>query len=43
MQIPSIPTVRTYMDTETHTLSADDDILFALCRLIDEGVTGVMS
>jgi len=40
MQIPSIPTVRTYMDTETHTLSAADDILFALCRLIDEGVTG---
>ena len=40
MQIPSIPTVRMYMDTETHALSADDDILFALCRLIDEGVTG---
>jgi CBS domain-containing protein len=40
MQIPVIPTVRTYMDTETHALSADDDILVALYRLIDEGVTG---
>jgi predicted transcriptional regulator len=40
MQIPTIPTVRTYMDTETHALSASDDILVALCRLIDEGVTG---
>ena len=39
MQIPSIPTVRMYMDTDTHALSADDDILFALYRLIDEGVT----
>ena len=40
MQIPTIPTVRMYMDTETHVLSAADDILAALCRLIDEGVTG---
>lgn len=40
MKIPAIPTVRMYMDTETHALSAADDILFALCRLIDEGVTG---
>lgn len=39
MQTHSIPTVRMYMDTDTHALSADDDILFALCRLIDEGVT----
>jgi CBS domain-containing protein len=39
MQTHSIPTVRMYMDTETHALSADDDILFALYRLIDEGVT----
>jgi CBS domain-containing protein len=40
MQIPTIPTIRMYMDTETHALSAADDILVALCRLIDEGVTG---
>jgi CBS domain-containing protein len=40
MQIPTIPTVRTYMDTETHELSAAADILVALYRLIDEGVTG---
>jgi len=40
MQIHSIPTVRMYMDTETHALSADDDILVALRHLLDEGVTG---
>jgi CBS domain-containing protein len=40
MQIPMIPTVRMYMDSETHALSAADDILVALYRLIDEGVTG---
>jgi predicted transcriptional regulator len=40
MQIPPIPTVRMYMDTETHVLSADDDILVAVRRLLDEGVTG---
>lgn len=40
MQIPPIPTVRMYMDADTHALSADDDILFALYRLLDEGVTG---
>lgn len=40
MQILSIPTVRMYMDTETHVLSADDDILVAVRRLLDEGVTG---
>lgn len=40
MQIPARPTVRMYMDTETHALSAVDDIFVAVCRLIDEGVTG---
>jgi CBS domain-containing protein len=40
MQLPTIPVVRTFMDTETHALSADDDILDAVRRLIDEGVTG---
>ncbi|HET7201994.1 MAG TPA: CBS domain-containing protein [Steroidobacteraceae bacterium] len=40
MQIAAPPTVRTYMDTETHALSALDDIFVAVCRLIDEGVTG---
>jgi len=40
MQMLSIPTVRMYMDTETHALSADDDILVAVRRLLDEGVTG---
>jgi CBS domain-containing protein len=29
-----------YMDRETHALSPDDDILVAVGRLIDEGVTG---
>jgi len=28
------------MDTDTHAVSAGDDILVALRRLIDEGVTG---
>ena len=40
MQIPALPNVRMYMDKETHALSADDDILVAVLRLIDEGVTG---
>lgn len=40
MQIPAKPTVRMYMDTETHALSVDDDIHVAVHRLIDEGVTG---
>lgn len=35
-----LPTVRRFMDTDTHALSADDDILLAVRRLIDEGVTG---
>lgn len=34
-----LPTVETYMDTETHALSAGDDILVAVRRLIEEGVT----
>ena len=34
------PTVRMYMDRETHALSPTDDILTAVGRLIDEGVTG---
>jgi CBS domain-containing protein len=41
MKIPALPAVRTYMDTETHALSATDDILVAARRLIDEGVTDV--
>lgn len=40
MQSHAFPTVRMYMDTDTHALAADDDILIALRRLIDEGVTG---
>ncbi len=40
MQSQKIPTVRMYMDRETHALSGDDDILVAVGRLIDEGVTG---
>ena len=39
MKNPAFPAVRTYMDTETHALSAGDDILVAVRRLIDEGVT----
>jgi len=39
MKIPALPVVHEYMDTATHALSADDDILVALQRLIDEGVT----
>ena len=35
-----LPNVRTYMDTDTHALSENDDILDAVHRLIDEGVTG---
>ena len=35
-----LPTVRTFMDTETHALDVDDPILDAVGRLIDEGVTG---
>ncbi len=35
------PTVRMYMDRETHALSPDDDILAAVGRLIDERVTGM--
>ena len=34
------PTVRTYMDTETHALVESDDIYDAVRRLIDEQVTG---
>ena len=41
MQTHTLPTVRKYMDTETHALSAADDILLAVGRLIDEGVTDV--
>ncbi len=39
MQTHTLPTVRKYMDTESHALSAADDILLAVGRLIDEGVT----
>lgn len=35
-----LPNVRTFMDTDTHALSEDDDIIDAVHRLIDEGVTG---
>ena len=34
------PTVRTFMDTETHALVESDDIHDAVRRLIDEAVTG---
>ena len=40
MPITTKPTVRMYMDSDTHALSVDDDILTAVGRLIDEGVTG---
>ncbi len=40
MQLPTKPTVAMYMDRDTHALSGDDDILVAVGRLIDEGVTG---
>ena len=39
MKSPNLPIVRTYMDTETHALSDSDDILVAVRRLIEEGVT----
>ena len=39
MQLPELPTVENYMDRMTHALSADDDILVAVRRLIEEGVT----
>ncbi|MCA9492035.1 MAG: CBS domain-containing protein [Myxococcales bacterium] len=35
-----LPHVRTFMDTDTHALSEGDDIIDAVHRLIDEGVTG---
>ncbi len=34
-----LPTVRMYMDSNPHALSAADDILVALRRLINDGVT----
>jgi CBS domain-containing protein len=40
MKTHAFPTVAMYMDTETHELSAGDDIRRAVGRLIDEGVTG---
>jgi CBS domain-containing protein len=40
MKTHALPKVAKYMDTETHALSADDDIRRAVGRLIDEGVTG---
>jgi len=40
MPFHALPTVRKYMDSNTHALSAEDDIRVALRRLIDEGVTG---
>lgn len=39
MQLPELPTVAKYMDRATHALSAGDDILVAVRRLIQEGVT----
>ncbi len=35
----ALPTVRMHMDRNSHALSAADDILVALRRLISEGVT----
>jgi len=40
MHTRDMPTVQRYMDTDTHALSVDDDIFFAVRRLVDEGVTG---
>lgn len=40
MRTTTKPTVRMYMDADTHALTGDDDILVAVGRLIDEGVTG---
>lgn len=40
MQISEKPTVSMYMDSKTQALSCDDDILVAVGRLIDKGVTG---
>jgi CBS domain-containing protein len=37
--IRDLPTVSMYMDADIHALSADDDILVAVRRLIEEGVT----
>ncbi len=39
MQLRELPTVEMYMDRDTHALSAADDILVAVRRLIEEGVT----
>lgn len=39
MQSTALPLVRKYMDTRTHALSPEDDILAAVQRLINEGVT----
>ena len=38
-RIRELPTVATYMDADIHALSAGDDILVAVRRLIEEGVT----
>lgn len=35
------PTVRTFMDTETHALDVDQDIYEAVRTLIDAGITGM--
>ena len=35
-----LPTVRTYMNTDTHALRAGDGMVEAVARLIDSGVTG---
>jgi len=35
-----LPTVRTYMNTETHALRVGDGMVDAVSRLIDAGVTG---
>lgn len=39
MPTREFPTVEMYMDRDTHALSAGDDILVAVRRLIEEGVT----
>jgi len=39
MRTHVLPLVRSFMDTRTHALSQDDDILLAVRRLIAEGVT----
>ena len=40
MRTSHLPRVSEYMDRDTHALSGHEDILKAVRRLIDEGITG---